>query len=86
MAKKSKQQHSAVSPITASNPKIGNIKPSKVSDELRQAVKDLGGDEEDLELIAGVDSDDETEDAPKKSGKASDEVSDRLRKWRELRA
>lgn len=31
-----------------------------VSDALRQAVKDLGGDDDDLDLIAGVDSDDES--------------------------
>ncbi|KAL7425204.1 RNA-binding ribosome biosynthesis protein mak21 [Cryptotrichosporon argae] len=30
-----------------------------VSDALRQAVKDLGGDDADLDLIAGVDSDDD---------------------------
>lgn len=28
-----------------------------VSDELRQAVMDLGGDEEDMKLISGVDDD-----------------------------
>ncbi|GMK56607.1 hypothetical protein CspeluHIS016_0304470 [Cutaneotrichosporon spelunceum] len=32
-----------------------------ISDELRQAVADLGGDDEDLELIAGVDNDDADE-------------------------
>lgn len=32
---------------------------SDVSDSLRQAVKELGGDDDDLDLIAGVDSDDE---------------------------
>jgi ribosome biogenesis protein MAK21 len=36
---------------------------SKISDELRQAVKDLGGDDEDLELIAGVDEDEADSDA-----------------------
>lgn len=53
-----------------------------VSDELRQAVMDLGGNEEDLELIAGVDSDDEVDEpvsgaasASKGQGK-SDEVSE----------
>lgn len=30
---------------------------SGVSDELRQAVIDLGGDDEDLKLISGVDDD-----------------------------
>ena len=36
----------------------GKGKAAAVSDELRQAVKDLGGDEDDLELIAGIDEDD----------------------------
>jgi len=40
---------------------------ANVSDELRQAVMDLGGDEEDLELIAGIDSDEE-EDSKAKAG------------------
>lgn len=42
---------------------------SKISDELRKAVKDLGGDDSDLELIAGVDSDDESpQEASKGNG------------------
>ncbi|EIW71398.1 hypothetical protein TREMEDRAFT_67745 [Tremella mesenterica DSM 1558] len=41
-------------------PKLDKGK-SKISDELRQAVKDLGGDDSDLELIAGVDEDGEDE-------------------------
>lgn len=35
------------------------------NDSLRQAVKELGGDDDDLELIAGVDSDDEAAAANK---------------------
>jgi ribosome biogenesis protein MAK21 len=36
-------------------------------DLLRQAIKDLGGDDEDFELVKGVDSDaEEVEDAPAK--------------------
>ena len=51
-----------------------------ISDELRQAVKDLGGDEEDLKLIAGIDEDDESEGIPSIKGKskASDEVNHSL--------
>ncbi len=45
-----------------------------ISDELRQAVVDLGGDEDDLDLIAGVDNDDGDEVTAGK-GKAADEVS-----------
>lgn len=45
-----------------------------VSDALRQAVKDLGGDDGDLELIAGVDDDEEGDFVESKSGK-SNEVS-----------
>ena len=47
---------------------------AKVSDELRQAVKDLGGDDEDLDLIAGVDSDGEEPAAkvPKSSTSGSE--------------
>jgi ribosome biogenesis protein MAK21 len=48
---------------------------SKISDELRQAVMDLGGDDEDLNLIAGVEDDDEGDAAPvKPTGKAVNEV------------
>lgn len=46
------------------------------SDQLRQAVKELGGDDEDLDLIAGIDESDE-EVVPKQSKgkeKATDEV------------
>ena len=51
---------------------------SKVSDELRQAVKDLGGDDEDLELMEGIDEDEEDSTpltGAKGKGKAPDEVS-----------
>jgi ribosome biogenesis protein MAK21 len=66
-----------------SAPKGGSGKPRKsfegkaragISDELRQAVADLGGDEDDLDLIAGVDNDDGEEVIASK-GKAADEVS-----------
>ena len=53
---------------------------AKVSDELRQAVKDLGGDDEDLDLIAGVDSDGEESAAAKvpKSSTSGSEVGNLL--------
>jgi ribosome biogenesis protein MAK21 len=55
-------------------------KSKQVSEELRQAVKDLGGDDDDLDLIAGIDSDEEQDAAPSTKGKkvadgAVDEVS-----------
>ncbi|WWD20366.1 hypothetical protein CI109_104842 [Kwoniella shandongensis] len=43
----------------SAGPSTTTAKPSKISDELRQVVKDLGGDEEDLKLIEGIDEDDE---------------------------
>lgn len=47
----------------------------KVSDELRQAIKDLGGDDSDLDLIAGVDNDDAADDFDSASKSAAlDEV------------
>ena len=51
---------------------------ANISDQLRQAVKDLGGDDDDLELIQGVDSDDEAPASKAKSGqeKSLDDVSD----------
>jgi len=50
-------------------------KSSGISDQLRQAVKDLGGDDEDLELIQGIDDDEEEEVASKKgTDLKSDEV------------
>ena len=54
-------------------------KHSKISDELRQAVQALGGDEEDLDLIEGVDDDEEDSPAtkstkPKGKEPSSDEV------------
>lgn len=45
-----------------------------ISDALRQAVIDLGGDEEDLDLIDGVDDDDEAP-TQKKAEKSTDDVS-----------
>jgi ribosome biogenesis protein MAK21 len=55
-------------------------KPRHVSDALRQAVKDLGGDDEDLDLIAGID-DSENEDefeSSKKGKKAQDDSVDEV--------
>lgn len=43
-------------------------KSKQVSDELRQAVKDLGGDDDDLDLIAGIDSDEEQDVASSSKG------------------
>ncbi|WWC92883.1 uncharacterized protein L201_007845 [Kwoniella dendrophila CBS 6074] len=45
-----------------SNPNSNPNKHSKISDELKQAVKDLGGDEDDLDLIDGIDESDNDDD------------------------
>lgn len=51
-------------------------KAKQISEELRQAVKDLGGDDEDLDLIAGIDdSEDEQESKPNVKGKKAAESS-----------
>jgi hypothetical protein len=47
----------------------------KINDKLRQAVKDLGGDDEDLALIEGIDTDDEHA-VPAKVEGSKDEVSE----------
>jgi ribosome biogenesis protein MAK21 len=56
----------------------GKSKGKDVKEQLRQAVMELGGDEEDLELIEGVDEDDESAQTPAKGkgkGLQTDEVS-----------
>ena len=67
---------------TSASPEKPDIKgkSKQVSEELRQAVKDLGGDDDDLDLIAGIDSDEEQDDAAGTKAKkhldgAVDEVS-----------
>jgi ribosome biogenesis protein MAK21 len=46
-----------------------------ISDALRQAVLDLGGGEDDLDLIDGIDEDDESPPAPKEDKTKSSDVS-----------
>jgi ribosome biogenesis protein MAK21 len=54
-------------------------KHSHISEQLRQAVKDLGGDDEDLDLIEGIDDDDEGVPAPVSSkGKGKDASMDEV--------
>ena len=54
-------------------------KHSQISEQLRQAVKDLGGDDEDLDLIEGIDDDDEGVSAPINSkGKGKDASMDEV--------
>lgn len=48
-------------------------KPRHVSDALRQAVQDLGGDDEDLDLIAGIDDSENEDEFESKKGKKSSE-------------
>jgi len=53
--------------------------PRHVSDALRQAVKDLGGDDEDLDLIAGIDdSEGEEVETVKKGTKSQDDTVDEV--------
>ncbi|KAL1412536.1 RNA-binding ribosome biosynthesis protein mak21 [Vanrija albida] len=60
----------------SAKPAAPKTKGGKISDELRQAVKDLGGDEDDIALIAGVDNDDEEDNVPAaKGGAKTDEKS-----------
>ncbi|KAK6908849.1 hypothetical protein I203_102854 [Kwoniella mangroviensis CBS 8507] len=62
-------------------PSTQSSRHAKISDELKQAVKDLGGDEDDLDLIDGIDeSDNEEQDRsatkmPKGEKKPTDEKS-----------
>lgn len=46
---------------------------SKATDDFRQAVKDLGGDEEDLALLEGIDEDD-AEPSGSSKGSSAEEV------------
>lgn len=58
---------------------VDSAKTKNVSDALRQAVKDLGGDDEDLDLIAGIDdSENEEELQPAKKGKKGDDNVDEV--------
>jgi ribosome biogenesis protein MAK21 len=64
-------------PATAA-PAAGAGKKANVSDAFLQAIKDLGGDDSDLDLINGVDDDDEEEfvdDGKNKSKGKQDDVS-----------
>lgn len=71
---------SSAAPKNASGPRQSLPQSSKggratISDELRQAVADLGGDDEDLDLIAGVDNDEGDEPiVSSKPGQAMNEV------------
>ena len=59
-------------PATSTNATVptSSKKYPGISDELRQAVLDMGGGEEDFELIDGVDDDEEAEAPVKASKKA----------------
>lgn len=76
MARVTSEKVNKADKLSTSGSQITNPKSSKISDELRQAVTDLGGDEEDLELIGGVDEDDEVPslNSIKGKGKSTDEV------------
>jgi ribosome biogenesis protein MAK21 len=65
----------------SSKPQAGPAGGSKISDELRKAVQELGGDDEDLQLIEGIDDDEEgdvlksSRDKGKAKARGNDEVS-----------
>lgn len=65
---------------TSTSTPVVSDKAKNISEALRQAVKDLGGDDEDLDLIAGIDdSENEEEVMPAKKGKkGSDDVVDEV--------
>ncbi|WWC95441.1 hypothetical protein V866_002304 [Kwoniella sp. B9012] len=70
---------SATGANATAGPSTQSSRHAKISDELKQAVKDLGGDEDDLDLIDGIDeSDNEEQDksatkVPKGEKKPTDE-------------
>ncbi|WWC65915.1 uncharacterized protein I303_108537 [Kwoniella dejecticola CBS 10117] len=74
-----KSSGSSATAATGPNATAGPSRYSKISDELKQAVRDLGGDENDFDLIDGIDeSDNDDEPAPrgvKESKKPVDEKS-----------
>nr|XP_019043464.1 ribosome biogenesis protein MAK21 [Kwoniella bestiolae CBS 10118]OCF22394.1 ribosome biogenesis protein MAK21 [Kwoniella bestiolae CBS 10118] len=76
-----KTANSATETNAAAGP--SNPRHSKISDELRQAVKDLGGDEEDLDLIDGIDESD-AEDQSSKGVKGEKKPTDEKSLKREL--
>lgn len=61
----------------ASEAKVGSSKPKKAAKEskvnLLEEIKLLGGDEADLELVAGIDSDAEQDAAPKSKAATTDD-------------
>ena len=52
--------------------------PRHVSEALRQAVKDLGGDDDDLDLIAGIDDSENEDEFESKKGKKSEDTVDEV--------
>ena len=52
--------------------------PRHVSEALRQAVKDLGGDDDDLDLIAGIDDSENEDEFESKKGKKSEDNVDEV--------
>ena len=52
--------------------------PRHVSEALRQAVKDLGGDDDDLDLIAGIDDSENEDEFESKKGKTSEDSVDEV--------
>jgi hypothetical protein len=74
-----KREGAALEKATVSDSPVAE-KARNVSDALRQAVKDLGGDDEDLDLIAGIDDSENEEEAQpvKKGKKGSDDTVDEV--------
>lgn len=69
------REATTTAPSETTTAPVNKGKAKQVSDELRQAVKDLGGDDDDLDLIAGIDGDSDEEEAmPVTKGKKKDEA------------
>jgi len=63
---------------TPSTEVIEEKTPRHVSEALRQAVKDLGGDDDDLDLIAGIDDSENEDEFESKKGKTSEDSVDEV--------
>lgn len=61
---KPKETDNAPEPSTAPTIQGKGKQPKKENDVLRRAIQELGGDDEDYDLLNGVDSDDEEPQAP----------------------
>jgi ribosome biogenesis protein MAK21 len=67
-------------PKSAPSTEVAEEKKARnVSEALRQAVQDLGGDDDDLDLIAGIDDSENEDEFESKKGKVSEDTVDEVR-------